>query len=174
MAIILTPSTHPSRESAAYVIKNPQMTTNAFTVTDASEAAQALKLQDEERISALKDFLKGYDMTSISTDEFKKVGRRLYDEGMISRRAFGLFIAGDGASDVNGYQTKTDVKFNAIALFNEKMQDEIDYRKSEPLRSYREGAMDYLQGMVNANQAINALAYFVNSSSSTLSVNEKA
>ena len=150
------------------------MTTNAFTVTDASEAAQALKLQDEERISALKDFLKGYDMTSISTDELKKVGRRLYDEGMISRRAFGLFIAGDGASDVNGYQTKTDVKFNAIALFNEKMQDEIDYRKSEPLRSYREGAMDYLQGMVNANQAINALAYFVNSSSSTLSVNEKA
>ncbi|OIN51783.1 hypothetical protein BLL37_14090 [Pseudomonas azotoformans] len=175
MAITLNVSYPPlSKQTDAYTIKNPQQVTNAFTITEASEAADTLKLGDQEKISQLKEFLKDYDMTSISTDELKKVGRRLYDDGMISQRAFGMFISGDGASDANGRQTNTHVKFNAIALFNEKLEDTRAFFKSEPMVAMQDGAMDHLQGMVSANQAVGALAYFVKSANNDLSINEYA
>ncbi|BDB19493.1 hypothetical protein cym2001_28580 [Pseudomonas sp. CYM-20-01] len=175
MAITLNVSYPPlSKQTDAYAIKNPQQVTNAFTITEASEAADTLKLGDQEKISQLKEFLKDYDMTSISTDELKKVGRRLYDDGMISQRAFGMFISGDGASDANGRQTNTHVKFNAIALFNEKLEDTRAFFKSEPMVAMQDGAMDHLQGMVSANQAVGALAYFVKSANNDLSINEYA
>lgn len=175
MAITLNVSYPPlSKQTDAYSIKNPQQVTNAFTITEASEAADTLKLGDQEKISQLKEFLKDYDMTSISTAELKKVGRRLFDDGMISERAFGMFISGDGASDANGRQTNTHVKFNGIALFNEQLEDTVAYFKTDPRISKRDGAMDHLRSMVEANQAINALAYFVKSAHSNLSVNERA
>ncbi|MHA4967402.1 hypothetical protein ACX0KY_12645 [Pseudomonas extremorientalis] len=175
MAITLNVSYPPlSKQTDAYTIKNPQQVTNAFTITEASEAADTLKVGDQEKISQLKEFLKDYDMTSISTDELKKVGRRLYDDGMISQRAFGMFISGDGASDANGRQTNTHVKFNAIALFNEKLEDTRAFFKSEPMVAMQDGAMDHLQGMVSANQAVGALAYFIKSTSNDLSINEYA
>jgi hypothetical protein len=173
MAITLNVSYVPmSKQTDAYVIKNPNQVTNAFTITEASEAVDALKTGDQEKISQLKDFLKDYDMTSISTAELKKVGRRLLDEGMISERAFGMFISGDGASDANGRQTNTHVKFNAIALFNEKLEDTKAFFKSEPAVARQDGAMDHLQGMIDANQAVAALAYFVKSSNNDFSINE--
>lgn len=175
MAITLNVSYPPlSKQTDAYAIKNPNQVTNAFTITEASKAVDALKLSNEEKISQLKEFLKDYDMTSISTDELKMVGRRLFDDGMISERAFGMFISGDGASDANGRQTNTHVKFNGIALFNEHLEDTVAYFKSDPRISKREGAMDHLRSMVEANQAINALAYFVKSANSDLSINERA
>ncbi|MCF5327603.1 hypothetical protein GIW15_26990 [Pseudomonas lurida] len=175
MAITLNFSS-PSltKQTDAYTIKNPNQVTNAFTITEASEAADTLKLGNQEKISQLKEFLKDYDMTSISTDELKVVGSRLYDEGMISRRAFGMFISGDGASDAKGLQTNTHVKFNAIAPFNEKLEDTKAFFKSEPLVARQDGAMDHLQGMVSANQAVAAMAYFVRSANSDLSINEQA
>jgi len=163
-----------TKQNDAYTIKNPNQVTNAFTITEASEAADALRLSNQEKISQLKAFLKDYDMTSISTAELKKVGRRLFDDGMISERAFGMFISGDGASDANGRQTNTHVKFNAIALFNEKLEDTKAFFKSEPLVAKQDGAMDHLQGMVDANQAVAALAYFVKSSQDDLSIDEHA
>ncbi|MDQ0654008.1 hypothetical protein [Pseudomonas cedrina] len=175
MAITLNVSYAPmSKQTDAYVIKNPNQVTNAFTITEASKAVDALKLEDQEKITQLKDFLKNYDMTSISTDELKIVGSKLYDEGMISRRAFGMFIEGDRASDANGFQTNTHVKFNAIALFNERLEDTRAFFESEPAVARQDGAMDYLQGMINANHAINALAYFAKSANSDLSVREQA
>ncbi|AOE79789.1 hypothetical protein A7318_14650 [Pseudomonas lurida] len=175
MAITLNVSYAPiSKQNDAYTIKNPNQVTNAFTITEASEAADALRLSNQEKIIQLKAFLKDYDMTSISTDELKVVGSRLYDEGMISRRAFGMFISGDGASDAKGFQTNTHVKFNAIALFNEKLEDTKAHFKSEPMLARQDGAMDHLRGMVSANQAVAAMAYFVRSANSELSINEQA
>ena len=175
MAITLNVSYAPiSKQNDAYTIKNPNQATNAFTITEASEAADALRLSNQEKISQLKAFLKDYDMTSISTDELKLVGRKLYDEGMISRRAFWMFIEGDGASDANGFQTNTHVKFNAIALFNEKLEDTKAFFKSEPAVARQDGAMDHLQSMISANHAVNALTYFIKSANSDLSIQEQA
>lgn len=175
MAILLTAEQmRHTKASNPFQIKNPGQVTNQFTITEAAKAAQTLKLNDNQEILELKRFLKNYDMTSISTDELKMIGSRLYDSQMISRRSFSMFISGDGASDAKGKQTDTHVKFNAIALFNEKLEDTIAHFKSDPAIPKREGATDHLQGMVDANHAINALAYFVNSNSSNLSIDERA
>lgn len=175
MAILLTAEQmRHTKASNPFQIKNPGQVTNQFTITEASKAAETLKLSDSKEIVELKAFLKKYDMTSISTDELKVVGSLLYKNEMISRRAFGMFISGDGASDANGKQTDTHVKFNAIALFNEKLEDTIAHFNSDPAIPRREGATDYLQGMVDANHAINALAFFINSNSSHLSIDERA
>ncbi|MCR4538393.1 hypothetical protein NUV89_08300 [Pseudomonas sp. 18.1.10] len=175
MAILLTAEQmRHTKASNPFQIKNPGQVTNQFAITEAPKAAETLKLTDTKQIVELKAFLKKYDMTSISTDELKVVGSLLYKNEMISRRSFGMFISGDGASDANGKQTDTHVKFNAIALFNEKLEDTIAHFNSDPAIPRREGATDYLQGMVDANHAINALAFFINSNSSNLSIDERA
>ncbi|MBV4455754.1 hypothetical protein [Pseudomonas azadiae] len=170
MQVTTTP-TALSKQTDARVIRNPTMVTNAFTLTEESKAAETLKLKQQEKIAELKTFLKDYDMTSISTYELKKVGRRLYEADLIDVNTFGMFISGDGASDENGHQTKQDVKFNAIALFNEKYEDQLAYFSTDRY-STQESVTYILGGMKSANQAINALAYFANSAKNTLAVDE--
>lgn len=63
---------------------------------------------------------KGFDMTAISSDDLRKVARRLFDNEMIDIHAFVIFAEGNLASGADGLPTETDVKFNAIALFNER------------------------------------------------------
>ncbi len=174
MAIVST--TEPlqrSKATNAYVIKNPNEVKNAFTITDVSKASETLKLDTDDKLVGLKSFLKNYDMTSISTDDIRKVGRRLYDSGAIDVQAFGMFIAGDMANDEKGHPTNTHVKFNAIALFNQRLADYDAFLKDNPKLKTHDN-LAWRQGMVAANQAVNALLYFVNSASSRLSVDEHA
>ncbi|MBA6041532.1 hypothetical protein SAMN03159398_04954 [Pseudomonas sp. NFPP02] len=163
-----------SKQADAFVIKNPEKTTNTFTFTEESKAVDELRVWQQTHLADLKQFLKSYDMTSISTDELKVVGRRLYESNIIDANAFGVFTFGDGAFDANGKQTNTQVKFNAIALFNEKLDDYLDFVKSNPSVGRSQGIPEYIKGMVDANRAINALAYFSNSSKNDLSVEEHA
>jgi len=172
--MLVIPAGQRSMASPAYVIRNPEQVVNKFTITEEEQAADTLELWHQEKISELKAFLKGYDMTSISTDELKEVGSRLFESGAINSRAFRMFIEGSGASDSKGRQTDTHVKFNAIALFNERLEDEIDFFEKNPRIARGDGAADYLQGMVRANHVINALAYFVNSSRNEISIDESA
>lgn len=174
MAVMLTAEEmRHTKASNPYIVKKPNQVTNKFTITKESDAADTLKLKEKQEIDKLKGFLKDYDMTSISTDDLKKVGGLLYENGLIDSRTFYMFVVGDGASDAKGFQTDTHVKFNAIALFNEKLEEEVERFNSDPQILKREGAADYLKGMVNANHAINALAYFVNSRRNALSVDER-
>ena len=163
-----------SMQTNAIVIKNPDKVTNAFTITDESKAVDELRMWRQDELADLKDFLKKYDMTSISTDELKKVGRRLFESNILDEQAFFIFISGDGASDANGRQTNTHVKFNAIALFDEKLEDYLAFVKSNPDVGRSQGIPEYIQGMIDANRAINALAYFANSPKNDLSVEEHA
>ncbi|WP_313600463.1 hypothetical protein [Pseudomonas sp.] len=163
-----------SMQTNAIVIKNPDKVTNAFTITDESKAVDELRMWRQDELADLKHFLKKYDMTSISTDELKKVGRRLFESNIIDEQAFFIFISGDGASDANGRQTNTHVKFNAIALFDEKLEDYLAFVKSNPDVGRSQGIPEYIQGMIDANRAINALAYFANSPKNDLSVEEHA
>lgn len=163
-----------SMQTNAIAIKNPDKVTNAFTITDESKAVDELRMWRQDELADLKEFLKKYDMTSISTDELKKVGRRLFESNIIDEQAFFIFISGDGASDANGRQTNTHVKFNAIALFDEKLEDYLAFVKSNPDVGRSQGIPEYIQGMIDANRAINALAYFANSPKNDLSVEEHA
>ncbi|WP_339540881.1 hypothetical protein [Pseudomonas sp. RA_5y_Pfl1_P24] len=171
--LVTNTATTLSKQTDARVVRNPTMVTNAFTLTEESKAAETLKLKDPEKINDLKIFLKSYDLTSISTNELKEVGSKLYDSGLIDDNTFMMFISGDGASDANGRQTKMDVKFNAIALFNEKLEDNMAYFKTD--RYSKPEHIAYItHRMVSANQAINALAYLGSSTASTLSIDDHA
>lgn len=174
MAIVMT--TEPmqlSKASPAFVIKNPNQIENAYTITSDSEAADTLSLTGDDQIGQLKEFLKSYDMTSISTDELRKVGSRLYNSGLIDVEAFGMFIGGNLANDETGRPTDTHVKFNAIALFNERLEGYDEFLSDNP-RLANQGNLKWRQGMVAANQAINAMLYFANSSHNARSIDEKA
>lgn len=114
-------------------------------------------------------------MTNITNMELKKVGRKLYENKLISEQAFGVFIEGTSAVDKDGHQADLHVKFNAIALFDQRLEDQTSWmptytaeQKSQPL------FWPWRQGMIDANRAINALAYFANSASNDLSVDERA
>lgn len=161
-----------TKANQAYVVKNPSQVTNAFTVNDEYMAAELLKIRNPEKIAELKEFVKDFDMTSISTQDLKKVGRALYKNDLIDVQTYRMFIEGNLAFDENGKQTATHVKFNAIALFNERLQDYNDF-----LRKFPENATKYnqewRQGMISANHAVSALSYFSTSARSDLSINEK-
>ncbi|WP_426131181.1 hypothetical protein [Pseudomonas sp. DWP1b1] len=171
--LVTNTATTMSKQTDARVIREPTMVANAFTFTEHSKAAETLKINNPEKINDLKTFLKKYDLTSISTNELREVGNRLYDNGIIDDNTFMMFISGDGASDANGRQTKMDVKFNAIALFKEKLEDNVAFFKTD--RYSKPEHIAYItHRMVSANQAINALAYFGNPAASTLSIDDHA
>ena len=174
MAIVMT--TVPmqlSKASPGLVIKNPNETQNIFTATKQPEASAALNISTKEGISDLKHFLKDYDMSAISTDDLKKVGRYLYNSGAIDSVAFGMFISGRGEFDDKGNQANTHLPYNAIALFNQKLEDYTKFLEDYPVHATQDN-LAWKQGMVSANHAIGALTYFANSPSSKLSVDIQA
>lgn len=165
--------TQLSKATQPYRIKNPDQVSNAYTVTDEYKAAEALKLRDQEKINELKRFIKDFDMTSINTQDLKKVGRALYKNDIINVQTYRVFIEGNLAFDENGKQTATHVKFNAIALFNERLQDYNDFLKKSPSDATKDN-LEWRQGMIAANHAVSALLYFSHSARSDLSIDEKA
>ncbi|WP_248732518.1 hypothetical protein [Pseudomonas sp. MWU13-2517] len=174
MAIVATTdSVQRSKATSAYLIKNPREIKNSFTPTDASKAADILKIGAEKEITELKSFLKDYNMTSISTNELKKVGRQLYSSGAIDVMAFGMFISGNGEFDAKGNQANTHVKFNVIALFNQKLEEYAKFLEDFPGHATPDN-LTWKKAMIAANHAIGALTYFVNSTNNKLSVDEQA
>ncbi|WP_411380336.1 hypothetical protein [Pseudomonas sp. MPB26] len=174
MAILLTAEQmRHTKASNPFQIKNPEQVVNRFTITEESKASETLKLHKQDSIDDLKIFLKDYDMTSITTNELKKVGSRLYNSGVIDGEAFHMFISGLGAFDANGQQAETDVKYNAIALFNEKLDDYLSFVENRPDVKHSQGIPEYIRGMFSANRAINALAFFVNSNRDDFTIDER-
>ncbi|OIN44487.1 hypothetical protein [Pseudomonas costantinii] len=163
-----------SKQAAAYVIKNPHETKNAFTVKSTDEAADILKISGSKAIAELKDSLKGYDLKSISTRELATIGSKLYESGLIDETVASRFTSGSMAFDKNGQQTDKDTKFNAIAMFNQMLGDTTELGHSEPANLSQQGFKMAISSLVAANHVANALAYFVNSAQSDLSVKERA
>lgn len=162
-----------TKATQAYVIKNPKQVTNAFTVNDEYMAAEVLKIRDQEKVAELKSFVKDFDMTSINTQELKKVGRALYKNNIIDVHTYRMFIEGNLAYDENGKQTATHVKFNAISLFNERLQDYNDFLKKFPENATKDN-LEWRRGMIAANHAVSALSYFSNSARNDLFIDENA
>ncbi len=55
---VMIPSTF-SKQTDAFIIKNPGKTTNTFTFTEESKAADELRMWQQRELSDLKQFLKG-------------------------------------------------------------------------------------------------------------------
>ncbi|WP_321373658.1 hypothetical protein [Pseudomonas extremaustralis] len=163
-----------SKQAAAYVINNPHETKNAFTVKKTDEAANILNLSGSKAIADLKDSLKGYDLTSISTRDLATIGSKLYESGLINESVASRFTSGTMAFDKNGQQTDKDTKFNAIAMFNQMLGDITQLGQAEPANLAQQGFKNSISSLVATNHAVNALAYFVTSAQSDLSVKERA
>lgn len=166
--IIRTPAL--SMQADAYVIKNPQETKNAHTITNAKDAADILHLTSETLIYELKNLIKGCDFTSISTNELARIGSKLCEIDLIDRDVACQFISGDMACDKYGRQTGKDVKYNAIAMFNQMLGDNEAYASNEPMYAHHESFRVVAQALLGANQVINALSYFAHSNRNDLSV----
>jgi hypothetical protein len=170
--IIKTPAL--SKQADAYVIKNPHETKNAHTIKNAHDAAAVLGFSGESWIRELKDYLREVDFTSISTRELSKIGSKLYENELIDGHVASIFTSGNMAFDKNGRQTERDVKYNAIAMFNQMLTENKDYARSWPMYAHQESFKIVTMALLGANQAINALSYFANSARNDLSVSIQA
>ncbi|MBZ9784502.1 hypothetical protein K9857_23465 [Pseudomonas sp. REP124] len=158
-----------SMRSDPYFIKNPDETTNNFTKKNVEDAAETLELKSELSIDELKEMLKGYDFTSISTNELADVGSLLVKSGLIDGDVSMFFIFGNKETDETGHQTGKDVKFNAVAMFNQMLGDRQE-SELNAIKSFREISSH----LTRANHVLAALSYFANSSQTSLSVNVEA
>lgn len=175
MSIIINITKNQTSKAAdGYLIKNPIQVKTKFSVNSESEAATSLNIKDQTKTNEIKSFLKNYDMTNISTNELKKVGETLFNNHLINDNVYSSFIGGNMAFNDKGEQTDLDVRFNAVAMFNEILTDNDNFRSGSPQYAGQSSAMYAREGLVGVNQAINALAYFTSSSGENLSIHEKA
>jgi hypothetical protein len=159
-----------SMQADAYVIKNPYETKNVHTITNAADAADVFGLASRSAIGELKDLIRGYDFTSISTNELARIGSRLRELDLIDRHVAAAFVSGNMAFDKNGYSTERDVKYNAIAMFNQMLSDNKAYARAWPMYAHQESFKVVTSKLLGANQVINALSYFSTSTGNDLSV----
>ncbi|MBK5352063.1 hypothetical protein JFU37_06020 [Pseudomonas sp. TH41] len=163
-----------SMQADAYFIKNPREIKNAHTVTSAENAADILSLTSEYLFGELKELIRGSDFTSISTNELARIGSRLRELDLIDGHVASVFISGNMATDKYGHQTEKDVKYNAIAMFNQMLDDNKANVRSWPLYAHQESFKVVTRALLGANQAINALSYFATSARNDLSVSIQA
>jgi TRAP-type uncharacterized transport system substrate-binding protein len=162
-----------SMQADAYFIKNPREIKNAYTVTSAADAAGILGLTSESLLDELKELIRESDFTLISTNELARIGSRLSELDLIDRHVASVFISGNMTTDKYGHQTERDVKYNAIAMFNQMLGDNKAYARTWPMYAHQESFKVVTRALLGANQAVNALSYFSNSAINNLSVNIK-
>jgi len=154
-----------SMRSEGFVIQNPSETINGFTKKTADDAVRALDLTNELSIEDLKHSLRRYDFSSVSSHELAMAGSLLYESGLIGDEVANFFTSGRMAYDEAGRPTGTDVKFNAIAMFNEMLVDRLENSEGEA-----RGFHEITRSLIRANHVLGALSYFANSAQSELSV----
>ncbi|PYY72000.1 hypothetical protein CRX42_03200 [Pseudomonas jessenii] len=159
-----------SMKADAYVVKNPLETTNSYTKKNAEDAVVVLKLFDESSLGELKDSLRGYDFTSVSTNELTKIGQTLYHDGLIDIYMYDFLSLGNMAFDEFGHKAETDVKFNAIAMFNPRLEERQAIGRSESASMFHE----ITRALVRVNHVLGALSFFANTTQNHLAVNIEA
>lgn len=158
-----------SMKADAYFIKNPLEVTNSYTKTTAEDASDVLALNGKLSLDELKNSLKGYDFTSVSTYELAKVGSLLRENGLIDNYVSIIFTSGSMATDDNGHQAGADVKFNAIAMLNQMLEERLEHGATEAA-----GFHEFTKGLIRANHVLGALSYFASSVQSDLSISIQA
>lgn len=147
---------------------------NRFTIKNEALAEKTLSEAGFTRIQALKAYVRQLDMTSISTKELAELGSKLYEYGLISEGVVGHFIDGRGDSDAFGQSTNRDVKFNAIALFNQKYEGYFKVMKDLPGVVGQDCFKSVGPSIIGANHVLSALSFFASSSQSDISFSDRA
>lgn len=155
----------------AYVIKNPYETKNAFTKTDIDSAAEPLRLVDAVSVDEFKKSLRGYDFTFISTNELKVIAAMLQERELADVYVMDFLMLGNMAFDSGGRQAQMDVKFNAVAMFSQMLDERMVCRKHWVDKATRKSFDEITRGLVRVNHLIGALSYLVSSDQRDLSIN---
>ena len=158
-----------SMKADPYFVKNPLETTNSYTKTNVDDAVDTLKLGGKLSIDELRNSLKGYDFTSVSTYELSQAGSLLFENGLIGYDEAHFFTSGSMAIDDAGHQTGKDIKFNAIAMFNQMLDERLAHGRTEAA-----GFHQITRGLTRANHVLAALSYFAGSGQNDLSISIKA
>lgn len=159
----------------AYVdkIKNTFEVENEFSVHDSQLVQEVLKQEGLKEIAALKSLVKDMDMTAISTRELASIGALLSQLGLTETFAASLFFSGNRDCDENGMARNLDIKFNAIALFNQRYQGHLEFSDSHPRYEKNPGFQEWGQGLKSANHLLGVLAWFSRSPGNVLAISER-
>lgn len=160
----------------AYVdkIEKPYEVRNQFTVKEEWEASGILEKAGVVVERELKEMIKKLDMTAISTKELALLGAKLSEAGLINSDATSLFIEGNRDCDINGQPIRRDVKFNAVALFNQRYEGQLEFNKKQPAWADHIELKSILDDIKLSNHLLAALSYFADSSKGSLSFNIRA
>ena len=159
--------------ASVYLIKTPNEVENAYTVKSEAQAQKVFKSATLGEIEEFKAFLKDLNMTSISTRQLTTIGSKLKAAGMINESVAAIFAAGNRDLDASGEQRNIDLKYNAVALFNQLASDPAELARTLPGQHAR-NAQPNIKAAVIANHVLNALAYFAHSPGQDLEVREQA
>jgi len=159
-----------SMKTEAYVITNPLEITNNYTKKNVDDAVQALDVTNKFSMDELKKLLQEYDFTSVSTNELTKVGYVLYKNDMIDIHMYDFLSLGNMAFDERGHKAEVDVRFNAVAMFNQLLEERKVIGKTEFATSFHE----ITRALGRVNHVLGALSFFANSDTNDLSISVKA
>lgn len=137
-----------------------------------TEASKALGTNDAESLANFKEFVKGYDFTSITQKELAEISIKLYNNNLIDLETAGHLILGDANFNADGTQI-IDTKFNALELFSSNLEGQKKWASSA---TSVEGIYNSRAEVAKTNKAVGvlfSLAYFSNSNAFSIGVNEK-
>lgn len=164
---------YASRAHVDKILK-PNEVVNQYTILNNEQADSAVANEGLKGVEELKAAVRGKDMTAISTRELAMLGSMLYRLGLAEDFAATVFVAGNSDCDRQGRPQNTDVKFNAIALFNQKYQEQREYGESQPNYSQDKELQAFTRGVKSANHILAVLSWFASSPADDLALNVKA
>ncbi|MBC3952601.1 hypothetical protein [Pseudomonas folii] len=156
-----------------FKIKQPEMVENEYTVKDDEAAREIMRNVGIVDLDGLKSLLEGLDMTSISTRELSSLCAGLNNLGLNDDTVYSYLSQGNMDSGFDGQSRNRDVKFNAIPLIYEQLQNHINFSAKEGLKNDRH-ATHLLGGLGNANHVVAALSYLIKTAQNLPSINEQA
>ncbi|MGH8387280.1 MAG: hypothetical protein ACRESJ_17600 [Pseudomonas sp.] len=159
-----------SMKADAYVIKNPLEITNQYTKKNAEDAVGTIGPIAESLFDDLKSSLRGYDFTSVSTKELTKIGAELYHNDLIDLYMYDFLSLGNMAFDERGHKAEVDVKFNAVAMFNQLLEERQEIGGSESASRFHE----ITNSLVRVNHLLGALSFFANTNQNGLEIDIEA
>ncbi|MGV8921174.1 MAG: hypothetical protein ACOH2R_25930 [Pseudomonas sp.] len=155
---------------SSFVIRHPDQKNALHPIKTSNDAKTIFKITSDVGLNRIKDFLKKVDLTAISTRSLAAIGKTLNDNNLISDAVLAQFKAGSMEYDNKGKQINLDKPFNALALFDQKMDDRTEYANATPKEARTSTFRRETAGIQEANHVISAMSWFAHSGSGSLSV----
>lgn len=156
-----------------FKIRNPEVVENEFTMESEEVATEFMHDMGIFDLDKVKELVAGLDMTSVSTRELSVLGHAIYWMGYKFDDALSFVSQGNMDSGLDGMPRNQDVKFNAIALIQEQLENHSALLKDSFYRSDK-GYVRIVDSVVNANHLVAALSYFAQTGQKKGIIDEQA